>query len=311
MTTRLEPTSVLPLGGDVGLVATSGEPGHAGRSTRRRNRRESSPDSKNLTLTAGAGLGVVTLWMSLLVLLPLAAVVGKAFGSGWHGFFSAVSDRETVSALRLTVGISFAVAVVNAVMGTLVAWVLVRDDFPGKRALELVIDVPFALPTIVAGLVMLTLYGGDSPVGIHLVGTRAGIFVALLFVTLPFTVRTVQPVLLDLDRDAEEAAASLGAGPVTVFRRVVLPAILPALLSGAALSFARALGEYGSVVLISSNLPFKTEIAASLIYGKLQDADDPVNSVREAAAIATVLLLASAAVLIILQVLQRRVSRRG
>ena len=310
-TTGLEPASVLPLGGDAGRVSVPAEPRRRLGSFRRRNRRETAPEARGLSLVSGAGLGVVTLWMSLLVLLPLAAVVGKAFGSGWHGFFSAVSDRETQSALRLTVGISFAVAVVNAVMGTLVAWVLVRDEFTGKAAVELVIDVPFALPTIVAGLVMLTLYGGDSPVGIHLVGTRVGIFLALLFVTLPFTVRTVQPVLLALDRDVEEAAASLGAGPVTVFRRVILPAILPALLSGAALSFARALGEYGSVVLISSNLPFKTEIAASLIYGKLQNADDPANAVREAAAIATVLLLASAAVLVTLEVLQRRVSRRG
>jgi sulfate transport system permease protein len=189
--------------------------------------------------------------------------------------------------------------------------VLVRDDFPGKRLVEVVIDVPFALPTIVAGLVMLSLYGGDSPVGIHLVGTRIGIVIALLFVTLPFTVRTVQPVLIDLDRDVEEAAASLGAGPVTTFRRVVLPAILPALLSGAALAFARALGEYGSVVLISSNLPFKTEIAASFIYAKIQDADNPEASLQQAAAVATVLLLASALVLVVLELVQRRVARRA
>jgi sulfate transport system permease protein len=254
---------------------------------------------------------VAVLWLSLVVLLPLAAVLGKAFGSGWHDFFSAVTDSETLAALRLTLLLALAVAVVNAVMGTLVAWVLVRDDFPGKAVLDVVVDVPFALPTIVAGLVLLTLYGGDSPVGIHLVGTRAGIFVALLFVTLPFTVRTVQPVLADLDRDVEQAAASLGAGPWTTFRRIVLPPILPGLLSGAALSFARALGEYGSVVLISSNLPFKTEIASSIIYAKLQDADNPTASVREAAAIAAVLLLASAVVLILLDVIQRWVARRG
>jgi sulfate/thiosulfate transport system permease protein len=250
-------------------------------------------------------------WLSLLVLLPLAAVLSKAFGSGWHDFWAAITDREALSALRLTVGLALAVAVVNSVMGTLVAWVLVRDDFAGKRLLEVVIDVPFALPTIVAGLVLLTLYGGNSPVGVHLVGTRTGIFVALLFVTLPFTVRTVQPVLLDLDREAEQAAMSLGAGPVVAFRRVILPAILPAVLSGSALSFARALGEYGSVVLISSNLPFKTEIASSIIYGKLQDADHPQTSVRVAAAIATVLLLAAALVLIALESIQRWVARRG
>jgi sulfate transport system permease protein len=268
-------------------------------------------DNERLRPVSSTGLGVVVIWLSLLVLLPLAAVVGKAFGSGWHDFASALTDREDLAAIRLTVELALLVAVFNAVMGTLVAWVLVRDDFPGKRVLELIIDIPFALPTIVAGVVLLSLYGGDSPVGIHLVGTRWGIFVALLFVTLPFSVRTVQPVLLDLDRDVEEAAASLGAGPLTVFRRVIVPAILPAVLSGAALSFARALGEYGSIVLISSNLPFKTEIASSIIYGKLQDADNPKVSVQQAAAIATVLLVASAIVLVALGQVKRRVTRRG
>jgi sulfate transport system permease protein len=275
----------------------------------RRRRKNSS--LLTLSGASGLGLGVILLWLSVVVLLPLAAVVGKGFNDGVDGFFDAIWSREARTALILTLIISFAVAVVNAVMGTVIAWVLVRDDFPGKRLVEVVIDVPFALPTIVAGLVMLSLYGGDSPVGIHLVGTRIGIVIALLFVTLPFTVRTVQPVLIDLDRDVEEAAASLGAGPVTTFRRVVLPAILPALLSGAALAFARALGEYGSVVLISSNLPFKTEIAASFIYAKIQDADNPEASLQQAAAVATVLLLASALVLVVLELVQRRVARRA
>ncbi len=270
-----------------------------------------SSEHERLRPVSSTGLGVVVLWLSLLVLLPLAAVVGKAFGSGWHDFVSALTDREDLAAIRLTLLLSLAVAVFNAVLGTLVAWVLVRDEFPGKRVLELIIDIPFALPTIVAGVVLLSLYGGDSPVGIHLVGTRWGIFVALLFVTLPFSVRTPQPVLLDLDRDVEEAAASLGASPLTVFRRVIFPAILPAVLSGAALTFARALGEYGSVVLISSNLPFKTEIASSIIYGKLQDADNPSVSEQQAAAIATILLLASAIVLVLLNLVRRRVSHRG
>ena len=268
-------------------------------------------DNERLRPVSSTGLGVVVIWLSLLVLLPLAAVVGKAFGSGWHGFASALTDREDLAAIRLSIELAVGVAVFNAIMGTLVAWVLVRDDFPGKRVLEMIIDIPFALPTIVAGVVLLSLYGGDSPVGIHLVGTRWGIFVALLFVTLPFSVRTAQPVLLDLDRDVEEAAASLGAGPLTVFRRVIVPAILPAVLSGAALSFARALGEYGSVVLISSNLPFKTEIASSIIYGKLQDAQDVSTSEQQAAAIATVLLIASAIVLVGLDLVKRRVTRRG
>jgi sulfate transport system permease protein len=260
---------------------------------------------------SGTTLGVVVLWMSLLVLLPLAAVVGKAFDGGWSGFTDAVSQPATASALKLTLGLSAGVAVVNAVMGTLVAWVLVRERFRGSELFEMVIDIPFALPTIVAGLVMLALYGGNSPIGIHLIGTRTGLFVTLLFVTLPFTVRTVQPVLLDLDRDAEQAAASLGATPVVVFRRIVLPQIMPAVISGSVLSFARAIGEYGSLVLISSNLPFKTEIASSVIYGKLQDADHPGRSTQQAAAIATILLMVSAAVLILLDLLQRRTARRG
>ena len=295
--TDLAPAPATPESGSSGAAA----------SPRARRVRAGLP----LRATSGTTLGVVVLWMSLLVLLPLAAVVGKAFDRGWVGFTDAVTQPATASALRLTIGLSLGVAVVNAVMGTLVAWVLVRERFRGAGLFEMVIDIPFALPTIVAGLVMLALYGGDSPLGIHLVGTRTGLFVTLLFVTLPFTVRTVQPVLLDLDRDAEQAAASLGASGPVVFRRIVLPQVLPAMLSGAVLSFARALGEYGSVVLISSNLPFKTEIASSVIYGDLQNADDPGLATQQAAAIATVLLLASAVVLLLLDLLQRRVARRG
>jgi sulfate/thiosulfate transport system permease protein len=253
----------------------------------------------------------VVLWLSILVLLPLAAVVGKAFDDGWSGFWAGVTSPEALAAFRLTVGLAFAVAVVNAVMGTLVAWVLVRDDFRGKGALNLVIDVPFALPTVVAGLVMFTLYGGLSPIGVHLNGTRWGIVIPLLFVTLPFTVRTVQPVLLDLERDVEEAAASLGASPFAVFRRVVLPPILPAMLSGGALSFARALGEYGSIVFLSSNIPFKTEIASSYIYAKLQDSNAIALAERRASVLATELLLASVIVLILIGLVERRAARRG
>jgi sulfate transport system permease protein len=257
---------------------------------------------------SGVSLGVVVIWLSLLVLLPLAAVVGKAFGSGWHGFWSAITSSETADALKLTIGLSVAAALVNAVLGTLVAWVLVRDRPRGAGIFEMVIDIPFALPTIVAGVVTLALYGSDG-VGPNLFGTRTGLFVALLFVTLPFTVRTVQPVLLDLDRDAEQAAASLGAPAPTVFRRIVLPQIMPAIASGAALSFARALGEYGSLVLISSNIPHKTLIASALIYGKLQDGSP--NATQQAAAIATVLLVASAVVLVALDLIQRRIARHG
>ncbi len=274
-------------------------------------RRGNGESVARLGFGSGLSLGVAVMWLSLVVLIPLAAVVSKAFGNGWHDFYATITNRETMAAIRLTVGLALSIAVVNAVLGTIVAWVLVRERFPGAGVLEMVIDLPFALPTIVAGLVMLGLYGSDSPIGINLFGARAGLFVALLFVTLPFTVRTVQPVLLDLDRDAEQAAASLGAGAVTAFRRIVLPPLVPAILSGSALSFARALGEYGSLVLISSNLPFKTEVASRLIYNRLQNADSPVVAVRQAAAIATVLLVASALVLVVLALLQRRLVRHG
>jgi sulfate transport system permease protein len=298
MTLQLDAAPAAPEGGGAGVVAVPG---------RRSRVRKGLP----LRAASGSSLGVIVIWMSLLVLLPLAAVVGKAFGSGWTGFVDAVTEPATESALKLTVSLSLGVAVVNAIMGTLVAWVLVRERFRGSGIFEMVIDIPFALPTIVAGLVMLALYGGQDPIGPNLVGTRTGLFVTLLFVTLPFTVRTVQPVLLDLDRDAEQAATSLGAGAPVVFRRIVLPQLLPAIISGGMLSFARALGEYGSLVLISSNIPFKTDIASSVIYGKLQDADHPKLATQQAAAIATVLLLVSAVVLVVLDLIQRRAARRG
>jgi sulfate transport system permease protein len=276
------------------------------------NRRPRRQAGTGLTLgpNSGLSLGVVILWMSLLILLPLAGVVGKAFGSGWHGFWSAVTQPETRSAVVLTVVLALLVALVNAVMGTLIAWVLVREPFRGSAVVEFVIDIPFALPTVVAGLVMLALYGSDG-IGPNLFGTRAGLFVALLFVTLPFTVRTVQPVLIDLDRDAEQAAAALGASSPVVFRRIVLPQLLPAIASGTALAFARALGEYGSLVFISSAIPFKTEFAAQIIYRKLQDSDHPARATQQAAAIATVLLLASVVVLVVMNLVERRVARRG
>jgi sulfate transport system permease protein len=297
MTTQLGEAPAAPEGVSAGVGA--------------RARRTKVRTGLPLRAASGTSLGVTVLWLSLVVLIPLAAVVGKAFGSGWHDFAAAITDRETASALRLTVTLAVLVAIVNAVMGTLVAWVLVRDRFRGSAIVEFVIDIPFALPTIVAGLVMLALYGGQHPIGPNLVGTREGLFVTLLFVTLPFTVRTVQPVLLDLDRDAEQAAASLGASGPAVFRRIVLPQILPAMASGATLTFARALGEYGSLVFISSNLPFKTEIASSLIYAKLQNSDNPAQATQQAAAIAAVLLLASAVVLVLLDLLQRRIARNG
>ena len=257
------------------------------------------------------GLGLVTLWVSLIVLIPLAAVVSNAFGRGGDSFWRAVTNPEAAAALKLTVELSIGAALVNVVAGVIIAWVLVRERFVGAGLLEFLVDLPFALPTIVTGVVMLGLYGVDSPLGVNLQGARAGLFVSLLFVTLPFTVRTVQPVLLNLDRDAELAAHSLGAGSWTTFRRIVAPALAPAVSTGFGLAVARALGEYGSLVLISSNLPFKTEIASSLIYGKLQNADDPAAATQQAAAIATVLLVAGVLLLIALAVIQRRAVHRG
>ena len=189
------------------------------------------------------------------MLIPLAAVLVSAADLGLKGFWDVVTQPQTLAALKLTVLESIAVTLLNVVMGTMLAWVLVRDRFSGKRLLDLFIDVPFALPTIVAGLVLLTLYGPKSPLGIHAANTRWAVFLALAFVTLPFVVRTVQPVLESLERDVEEAAASLGAGRLTTFRRVILPSLVPAIAAGAALSFARAISEYGSLVLLSGNLP--------------------------------------------------------
>lgn len=264
-----------------------------------------APGRSRLGAWSGAGLGVAVLWLSLLVLVPLAAVVAKGAGDGWSGFWSAVSNHAALTAIRLTVLSALAVSAVNAVLGTLIAWVLVRDSFRGKRFVEAVIDIPFALPTIVAGLVLLALYGQQSSIGVHWYATNQGVLVALLFVTLPFVVRTVQPVLFALDREAEEAAASLGAEPFTTFRRIVLPAIAPAIASGAALAFGRAMGEYGSVLLISGGLP-RTSVASQYVFSQIQN-DEYVS----AAAVSTVLLLISVVVLAVLGQVQRRAARRG
>ena len=239
------------------------------------------------------------------MLIPLAAVVWRSTGSGLGGFWDAVNAPETKSALELTLLMSLGVAAVNLVMGTLIAWVLVRDRVPGRGLIDTLIDLPFALPTIVAGLTLLVLYGPHSPVHVDLAYARAGVFMALLFVTLPFVVRTVQPVLVELDRDMEEAAASLGASPLTIFRRIVLPNILPAMTAGTALAFARSVSEFGSTVLISGNVPFKTEVAAVNIYNQIQS-----DNVTGAAAESTVLLIMALLVLVTLGVVQRWVARR-
>jgi sulfate transport system permease protein len=254
----------------------------------------------------GLTLGISVIWLSLLVLLPLAAVVARAADYGWSNFWTTISNDAVAAALRLTVLEALGVTVVNVVMGTLIAWVLVRDDFPGKAVIELVIDVPFALPTIVAGLVLLSLYGPESPLGLHVANTRVGIFIALLFVTVPFVVRTVQPVLIELDPESEQAASSLGASRFTTFRRIVLPNLIPAIAAGAALSFARAISEYGSLVLMSGNLPFRTEVASVKILSLMEN-DNPGG----AAAVATILLLVSVVTLLLIDVLQRIAARRA
>ena len=256
--------------------------------------------------TTGLGVGLATMYMSLVVLLPLAAVVWNATQNGLGAFWDEVSGPEASSALRLTVGVSVVVTVLDVVFGTLIAWVLVRDDFRGKRAVDTLIDLPFALPTIVAGLVLLALYGPASPVRVDVAYTATGVVVALLFVTLPFVVRTVQPVLFELDRDMEQAAASLGASPLTIFRRIVLPNLAPAIAAGAALSFARALSEYGATVLISGNLPFKTQVASVYTFNQIEG-DNMVG----AAAVSTVLLVVALLMLLGLGAAQRWAVRRG
>jgi sulfate transport system permease protein len=248
---------------------------------------------------------VGVLWLSLIVLLPIAAIVVTSLQQGPSAFWSTVTSSEALATLRLTVGAALLATVFNAVFGTLIAWVLVRDQFFGKRLIEVIIDIPFALPTIVAGLVLISLYGPQSPFGVDLVGTRKGVFLALLFVTLPFVVRSVQPVLIEMERDVEEAAASLGANGFTTFRRIILPTITPAILAGAALAFARALGEYGSVILISANLIGKTEVSSSFMLKKIEEGDSVA-----AAGVATLLLIVAVVVLVVLDSLQRVAARR-
>ena len=254
----------------------------------------------------GLGLGVATIYLSVLVLVPLAAVVMRSNAVHPDTFWRAVSSPEAMAAMTLTLGASLLVVAINIVMGTLIAWVLVRDRFPGRRLVDMLIDMPFALPTIVAGLILLALYGPSSPVGVDLAYQQAGVVVALLFVTLPFVVRTVQPVLLELDREMEEAAASLGAGRFTVFRRIILPNLYPAIAAGGALSFARAISEFGSTVLISGNLPFRTQVAAVHIFGQIQS-----DNTAGAAAESTLLLGIALLVLLSLGLAQRWAARRG
>ena len=244
----------------------------------------------------GLTLGVVVLWLSLIVLLPLAALTVTSFSDGWTGFWAAVTAPVALAALGTTILVSAVVALLNVVVGTLIAWVLVRDEFVGKRFVDALIDLPFALPTIVASIVLLSLYGPNSPIGVELNATRWGLIVALAFVTLTFVVRSVQPVLIEVDRDVEQAAASLGANNWTIFRRVVLPTLAPSIISGGGLAFARAIGEYGSVVLIGGNIPRETQVASQYIQQQIE-IDRPVN----AAAVSVALLAISFATLLVLR----------
>jgi sulfate/thiosulfate transport system permease protein len=234
----------------------------------------------------------------VVVLLPLAALAWHAHG------WDAITSPQAVAALRLTLSLSLVVALINAVAGTAIAWTLVRDRFVGQTFVNALVDLPFALPTIVAGLTLLALYGPRSPVGVNVAFTRWSILFALLFVTLPFVVRTVQPMLLELDTEMEDAAASLGASRFATFRRVILPNILPAILSGVALAFARAIGEFGAVVLISGNLPFKTEVLSVYVFGRIESGDP-----GGAAAASVAILGISFAVLLAIGGLRRLVTR--
>ncbi|TSD46527.1 sulfate ABC transporter permease subunit CysT [Rhodococcus sp. KBS0724] len=251
------------------------------------------------------GIGVATLWLSIIVLLPLAALTVTAFDDGIAGFWDAITAPVALASLRVTLFASIVVALINVVMGTIIAWVLVRDEFPGKRIVNAMIDLPFALPTIVASIVLLSLYGPQSPIDIHLNATQPGLIVALAFVTLPFVVRSVQPVLMEVDREVEEAAASLGASNWTIFRSVVLPTLAPAVISGAGLAFARAIGEYGSVVLIGGNIPRVTQVTSQYIQQQIE-IDRPTN----AAAVSVALLLIAFVTLFVLRLFASRGQRR-
>ena len=296
-------TSAQLVGPSTSDPAGPASPAPSGR--RRPGRGRAAGPRNTLTPGAGLGLGIAMLWFSLLVLIPLTAVVAAATAGGWDQYFSVLANPQTWAAVRLTVLQSLLVTAVNVVMGSVIAWVLVRDRFPGKSVLNVIIDVPFALPTIVAGLVLLSLYGPNSPLGLHWAFTPTAVTLALAFVTLPFVVRTVQPVLEELEADVEEAAASLGATRSTIVRRIILPALAPAITAGAALSFARAISEYGSLVLLSGNRPFETEVVSVRVLSFIEN-----GSTASAAALASVMLMVALAVIVALDIFQRRVARR-
>jgi sulfate transport system permease protein len=260
----------------------------------------------------GLTMGYTVLYLSLIVLLPLGALIIKSTTMGWSGFWSAAWNPRVVASYKLTFGASLIAATINAIFGLMVAWTLVRYTIPGKKFIDAMIDLPFALPTAVSGIALTAVYARNGwigqylePLGIRAAFTPLGIVIALTFIGLPFVVRTLQPAIEELDRESEEAAASLGATRWQTFWRVIFPAVLPALLTGFALSFARALGEYGSVVFISGNMPMRTEVASLLIITKLEQYDTP-----GATAIATMMLAASFTVLFAINALQWWTARK-
>jgi sulfate transport system permease protein len=255
----------------------------------------------------GISLGVTLAYLGLIVLVPLSAAFIRTAGMSWSDFVSAVASPRVLASYRLSFGASFAAAAVNTVFGLVVAWVLVRYRFPGRRVVDALVDLPFALPTAVAGIALTTLYAKNGwighwlePLGVKVAFTELGVFVALTFIGLPFVVRTMQPVLEELEPELEEASASLGANRLQTITRVLLPELLPAMLTGFALAFARALGEYGSVVFISGNMPMRTEITPLLIITKLEQYD-----YQGATAIAVVLLITSFVLLLLINLLQK------
>jgi sulfate/thiosulfate transport system permease protein len=254
----------------------------------------------------GITLGFTVFYLSLIVLLPLGALVLRTTTMGWEAFWATIVDPRVLAAFRLSFGAAFLGATLNAVFGSIVAWVLVRYSFPGKRLIDAMVDLPFALPTAVSGIALVTVFSGNGwigrwlePLGIQVVYTWVGIVIALTLIGLPFVVRTLQPALEDLETELEEAAASLGAGRLATLRRVILPTVLPALLTGFAMAFARAIGEYGSVIFIAGNMPLRTEIAPLLIVIKLEQYD-----YAGATAIAVVMLIASFLLLLAINLLQ-------
>lgn len=252
---------------------------------------------------AGLGRGLVVLYLSVLVLLPLAALTNQSLSDGIGTFWTQVTSPQALRSLELTMVASLVVVVINGVFGTILAWLLVRDEFPGKAVINAVIDLPFALPTIVASLILIELWGSKSPLGVDIAATRTAVVVALLFVTLPFVVRAVQPLLIEMDRDMEEAAASLGAGGFTIFRRIIFPNLLPGLAAGVALAFARALGEFGSVLLFAGGLP-DTQVSSVFIRQQIESGND-----TGAAAVSVVLLAAAVLMLAVVSLVQRWGSR--